>query len=263
MEYQNFNQPANSPTGGNKGTSVIASVVIAIAILGAAAAIALGLANFRSGTTHTITATGSASKDFESDLIVWEGSYSAYAYTSKDAYEEIKNDKSVVSNYLKNNNISDDEISFSAVSIRQRTRDIYDDNGNYTGSIFDGYDLSQTVTVTSEDLDKVELISTDVSSLLDSGIEFESQAPSYYYTELDAIKFELIDEASKNSKQRIDIIASNAGASIGKLSNSTLGVFQITATNSGTGDYSYDGYFDTSSRFKTATITVKLEYTLK
>ncbi|XME03844.1 SIMPL domain-containing protein [Lachnospiraceae bacterium C1.1] len=253
----------NNNSNGAKGRSVAASVIIAIAILGSAAALAFGLTNFRSATSHTISATGSASKDFESNLIVWNGSYSAYAYTSEAAYDVIKKDKSIVEKYLKNNGLTDDEISFSAVSIQQRSRDTYDGQGNYTGSVFDGYDLSQSVTITSSNLDQVELISTDVSSLLDSGIEFESNAPEYYYTNLDELKFELIDEASKNSKQRIDIIAKNAGANIGKLANSSLGVFQITAANSGTSDYTYDGYFDTSSRYKTATITVRLEYSLK
>jgi hypothetical protein len=58
-------------------------------------------------------------------------------------------------------------------------------------------------------------------------------------------------------------MAQNSGARIGKLRNSSLGVFQITAKNSGTGSYSYDGAFDTSSRSKTASITVRLEYDLK
>ncbi len=258
----NFPREPRPPKGGN-GKSIVASIVIAIAIIVSAVAVSFGLANFRSSTSHVIGATGSASKDFESDLIVWNGSYSAYSYTSKDAYEIIKRDKSIVEKYLKNNGLKDDEIAFSAVSIKQRTRDTYDDQGNYTGSVFDGYNLSQRVTVTSKNLDQVELISTDVSSLLDSGIEFESEAPEYYYTELNEIKFDLIDDASKNAKQRIDIIANNAGAKVGKLTNSSLGVFQITAANSGTGDYSYDGYFDTSSRIKTATITVRLEYSLK
>ena len=58
-------------------------------------------------------------------------------------------------------------------------------------------------------------------------------------------------------------MAKQSGAKLGKLRNSSLGVFQITATNSGTSSYSYDGAFDTSARNKTATITVKLEYDLK
>ncbi len=65
------------------------------------------------------------------------------------------------------------------------------------------------------------------------------------------------------TSSNLDNVEKNTGASLGKLKNSNLGVFQITAKNSGTSSYSYDGAFDTSSRHKTATITVKLEYDIK
>ena len=107
------------------------------------------------------------------------------------------------------------------------------------------------------------MISRDISSLLDDGIELTSGSPEYYYSDLDALKLDLIDKASENARDRIEIIAKNADADLGKLKNSSLGVFQITAKNSGTGSYSYDGAFDSSSRYKTATITVRLEYDLK
>ena len=58
-------------------------------------------------------------------------------------------------------------------------------------------------------------------------------------------------------------MADQSGAKVGKLRNSNLGVFQITAQNSGTSFYSYDGYLDTTSRYKTASITVRLEYNVK
>ena len=98
---------------------------------------------------------------------------------------------------------------------------------------------------------------------MDKGVELTSDYPEYYYSDLDALKLDLIDKASVNAKDRIDIVAENSGAKLGKLKNSSLGVFQITAKNSGTSSYSYDGAFDTSSRYKTATITVRLEYDLK
>lgn len=161
------------------------------------------------------------------------------------------------------NNVSEDEIVFSSVDISRTYRDIYDANGNYTGSEPDGYQLTQSVTVSSGNLDNVEKISRDISTLLDKGVELTSDYPEYYYSDLDALKLDLIDKASVNAKDRIDIVAENSGAKLGKLKNSSLGVFQITAKNSGTSSYSYDGAFDTSSRYKTATITVRLEYDLK
>ena len=74
------------------------------------------------------------------------------------------------------------------------------------------------------------------------------------------MKLDLIQKATDNARQRIDILVDGTGCRRGRLLTATLGVFQITATNSGSGEYSYDGAFDTKSRHKTAMITVRLNY---
>ena len=58
-------------------------------------------------------------------------------------------------------------------------------------------------------------------------------------------------------------MAAGSGCRTGQLLSANLGVFQITAKNSGAGEYSYDGAFDTSSRYKTAMITVRLNYAVE
>ncbi len=247
----------------NKKGSLISTIIIGVCIVMSCVSLAFGLSHFRSESSHVITATGSASVDFEADIIIWRGSFTAVAYTSQEAYEKIKKDADYVKKYLIENNIAESEIVFDSVDIGRTYRDIYDDNGNYKGSELEGYQLTQRVTVTSSNLDNVEKISRDISRLLDQDVELTSESPEYYYSNLDALKLDLIDKASQNAKERIDIIARNSQAKLGKLKNSSLGVFQITAKNSGTSSYSYDGAFDTSSRNKTATITVRLEYDLK
>lgn len=246
-----------------KKNNWISALIIGVCVVISCIALAIGLAHFRSGSQHTISATGSASVDFDADLIIWRGSFSATAFSSKDAYTQIKGNASEVKNYLLDNGITEDEIVFNSVDIRRTYRDIYDDSGNFVGSEPEGYELTQTVTITSQNMDNVEKISRDISTLLDKGVEFTSESPEYYYSDLDALKLDLIDKATQNAKDRIDIMAKNSGAHVGKLKNSDLGVFQITAQNSGTRSYSYDGAFDTSSRHKTATITAHLEYDLK
>lgn len=246
-----------------KKNSWLSALIIGLSVVISCLAIAYGLAHFRSESTHVITATGSASVDFDADIIIWRGSFSSVAYTSEAAYDKIKTDANIVKTYLLDNGVTEDEVVFDSVDIGRTYRDIYDVNGNYAGSEPDGYSLSQSVTITSNNMDTVERISREISTLLDKGVELSSNSPEYYYSDLDALKLDLIDKASINAKERIDIVAKNSGASIGKLKNSSLGVFQITAKNTGTASYSYDGAFDTSSRHKTATITVRLEYDLK
>ena len=226
--------------------------------------LAVGILNFKkTGTGSGVTATGSASCDFESDLIVWRGNYSAYGITTADAYGVIKQDAEVIKNYLLKNGITEDEMVFSSVDISQNYNAQYNMDGEYIGDVPEGFNLSQEVSITSTDVDKVEKISRDISALIESGVEFTSNSPEYYYTKLDELKLQLIVQATANAKQRIDIITAGSGAKTGDLLSANLGVFQITAQNSASDEYSYGGTLDTTSRNKTATITVKLSYTTK
>ncbi len=243
--------------------SIISAAIFGVCIVLAAFFVGWGLTNFRSGIEHSISATGSASINFESDLIVWRGYFTAHADTSEDAYRQLQSDAEAVRTFLQENGIAESDVAFSSVNINHVIRDVYDENGNYRGCEYDGYDLSQSVTVTSSNLDDVERVSTNISSLLSSGIQFTSDSPEYYYTKIDDVKLDLIEKATENSRQRVDLIAEKSGAKLGSLSNSHLGVFQITAMNTGASSYSYDGCLDTTSRMKTATITVKLTYDLK
>ena len=219
--------------------------------------------DYKKGVGSVISATGSAEIDLESDLIVWRGIFKASADTSKDAYDKIKLDADKAKTFLLDHGINANEMIFDSVNINEKTENIYDDNGRYAGERFIGYELSQKVTVSSKDIIKVEKVSRDISSLLEDNVEFTSYSPEYYVSTLADKKLELIKLATANAKERIDIMANEANANVGKLKNSKLGVFQIVAKNSGTSAYSYDGYLDTSSKDKVASITVRLEYAIK
>lgn len=60
---------------------------------------------------------------------------------------------------------------------------------------------------------------------------------------------------------RAQTIAENAKSSVGRLSNANMGIFQITGQNSNE-NYSWGGSFNPKSKYKTASITVKLEFDL-
>ena len=243
--------------------TLVCVFIIAAAVVACTVIFTNGLVEYKNDRAGGLSATGSASVDFESDLVIWRGSFNTHNYTTEAAFRQIKKDAASVKKYLTDNGIDESEIVLSSISVSQREKDVYSDDGEYRYSEFDGYDLTQQITVTSNDLDKVEKVSRDITDLLESGIEFYSDSPEYYCTTLDDVKLDLIGKATENARDRINIIANGSGAKLGKLVNSSLGVFQITAINSGTQDYSYDGAFDTGSRWKTASITVKLEYELR
>ncbi len=244
-----------------KNMPVLVALIAAAAAMVCTAIFTNGLVSFKkSGAGDGLTATGSASCDFESDLVVWRGGFSASGTTTEEAYRIIKDDAEELKAYLFENGVTEEELVFNSVDTSPTYQTRYDEYGNYLEEYQAGYELSQTLTVTSSDIDKVELISRDITKLIESGVQFTSYSPEYYCTKLDEVKLDLIQKATENAKQRIDIMAEGTGGRPGKLLTASLGVFQITAKNSGTGEYSYSGAFDTSSRYKTATITVRLNY---
>jgi hypothetical protein len=234
------------------------SLIVALAIVLTAVILANAFRQRNRGA-DTIAVTGLGSKDFVSDLIVWKGSFLRRNVVLKDAYAELDQDRESISKYLISKGIKTENIIFSAVDIEKEFQDILDANGNKTRSVFSGYKLLQYVQIESGEVDRVEGISRQVTELINSGIEFYSTEPQYYYTKLAELKVEMIAAATKDAANRAKKIADNAGAGVGRLKKADMGVFQIVAQNSSE-DYSWGGSFNTASKRKTATITVKLEY---
>ncbi|MBK7764043.1 MAG: SIMPL domain-containing protein [Bacteroidetes bacterium] len=236
----------------------IPTLIIATVILMTAFIFSRAFIN-RNKTNNSITVTGLASKDFVSDLIVWNGSFTRKSFNLKDAYAELDKDRESIKSYLVTNGIQANAIVFFAVEIEKEFDDVYDAEGNKIRSEFTGFKLKQSLQIESKEVDKVEGISRKVSELINSGIEFYSNNPQYYYTKLAELKIEMIAAATKDANTRAKSIAENAGSNVGRLKNADMGVFQIVAQNSSE-EYSWGGSFNTASKRKTAAITVKLDY---
>lgn len=234
------------------------SIIIAVAIITAGFFLAKGYEN-RGKVTDSVSVTGLGEKDFTSDLIVWGGSYSKKNLDLKLAYTELNKDQRAILKYMLSRGVKRDEIVFQAVDIQKEFYTEYDENGRERNSVFSGYNLTQNLKIQSKNVDLVEQISREVTELIDLGIEFNSFAPEYYYTQLASLKLKMIEAATADAKERAEKIAENAGSSLGELKDAEMGVFQITGQNT-TEDYSWGGSFNTSSKKKTANITIRLKY---
>ncbi|WP_124641595.1 MULTISPECIES: SIMPL domain-containing protein [Amniculibacterium] len=207
---------------------------------------------------NTISVTGLGSKKFTSDLITWNGNFSRNSFELKEAYAQLANDKKIIENYLISKGIAKQDLVFSAVDIQKQYTYSNDSSGN-SHQNFAGYLLSQKVSIESKEVTKIENLSRNITEIINLGIEFTSSPPSYFYTKLADVKLAMIADATKDAKERAEKIANNAGSDLGNLKKATMGVIQITAPNSNE-DYSYGGTFNTNSKEKEASITIKLEY---
>jgi hypothetical protein len=238
--------------------SHIHSIIIAIATVLSALLLSNSIMNRNRGN-DSISVTGMGSRNFTSDLIVWSGTFGKKSEDLKAAYAGLDSDREKIRAYLTGKGIPQNNLVFSAVEISREFDDIYDGSGMKTKSTFTGYRLTQSVQIESGEVDKIENISREVSELINAGVEFYSNQPQYYYTKLADLKIEMIAQATRDARERARKMAENAGSDLGVLKNANMGVFQITAQNSSE-DFSWGGSFNTTSKRKTATITVKLEF---
>ena len=216
----------------------------------------------RTQTKGKIQVTGLGTKDFISDLIVWDGQFIVINPELENAYDMLKHNKKIVKAYLQEKGISEDEIVFNAVELTKQTKSKYTENGKYIGDEFVGYLLRQPVTIESKQVEKMEKVSREITELLNKGVVFYSEPPRYYYTKLKDLKIEMISKATEDAHLRAEKIAKFSGCELGALKSAKMGVFQITGQNSKE-DYSWGGTFNTSSKAKTASITMKLIYQIK
>jgi hypothetical protein len=214
---------------------------------------------FRSA--EEISVVGLAEVDFTSDLIVWQGSFQRKSMDLREAYSMLKSDEKAIRAYFSGKNVPDSAMVFSAVGIEKEFNQIMDSRGNSITE-FSGYRLTQRVKIQSKDLDRIEAVSREVTELIQTGIEFQSEEPLYFYTGLSSLKMDLLAKASADAKQRAETIATSVDSRLDRLKKADMGVFQITGKNSDE-DYSYGGAFNTRDKFKTASITIRMDYRLK
>lgn len=239
----------------------LTAIIFGLAIIVAAIVLGNAYAN-RNKLDGKIQVTGLGKADFSSDLIVWEGRFGAQDKNLQQAYLTLEKNKQIVKEYLTNKGIEENSIVFSAVNTDERTKQLYSSSGDYMGQEFIGYELMQSIQIESTEVDKIERLSREITELLNQGVQFYSDAPRYYYTKLADLKIEMISKATEDARLRAEKISEFSGGRLGELESAKMGVFQITGQNSKE-DYSWGGTFNTSSREKTASITMKLVYKVK
>jgi hypothetical protein len=163
------------------------ALAISVAIVAAAAIFGSAWSAGRA-KSEVIAVTGLAQQDFVSDLIVWRASYGRQGATVAEAYAQLRSDAQQVQNFLVQRGIPQTEIVISAVAIAPEYREVQ--LGDRVETVFDGYKLTQNVSVESKRVDKVEQLSREISQLIDAGIILNSQQPQYYYTKLAELKLE-------------------------------------------------------------------------
>jgi len=197
---------------------------------------------------RVIEVTGSAKKQIVSDQIEWSAFIETTNMDRTQAYRDLRGHVETALKYLADEKVKSEEIRASSASIQEMF------NTEYLGvaderverQVFAGYKASQTISVRSSDVARIERISREVTQLLERGVPISSQPPSYFYTKLGELKITMLAEASKDARNRAaNIVKEAGGAQLGKLRTADMGIINVNPANAT--ETSWDGNNDTTS----------------
>jgi uncharacterized protein len=241
----------------NRTGLFLLGISLAIGIIISSVIIALTLQSIKM-SDKSITVKGYAEKNIKSDLGIWTGSLSARSGNLTEAYNKLERDLDKFVSYLRSKGIQSDRITVSSINTVKNFRLTPD--GMSTG-IVDGFELIQNVTVNSADVNLINQISGEATSLIKDGMEIISNPPQFYYTKINDLKIEMLGEAAKDAKQRAEQLAKRSGSEVGSLKSANQGVFQITPPfSTEISDY---GEYDLSTIQKTIKSVATIEFTIK
>ena len=208
----------------NRNHLIAPALIIGLAAVVATFIIAITAANIKNND-QSITTTGSAKQVIVSDLGILHGTISVQASSPKEAYQQLQTEKPIVLNYLKGKGFSEDSIEFQTSNTYANYQ--YNQNGQQIG--ISSYTTSQSIRVSSTDVNKIKDVSLDISSLVEQGVNFMVNSPEYYYTKLGDIKIEIQAEAAKDAMTRGERIAAATGRKLGALRRARMGVNDVSS----------------------------------
>ncbi len=205
-----------------------------------------------------IAVTGSAYEVVTSDSATLRLDLSTRNASKAAAYTALKNQIPLVKSYLLENGVKESEITVSAPTNYITNK--YTPSGNMTNEIA-YYNFNQIISIKSDDIEKIKKLSIDAQSLVDKGININTNTPEYNYSKLADLKIKLLGEATKDAKVRATQMLKATNNRPGKIKSVKMGVFQITSPTSN--DVSDWGINDTSTVEKKVTAVANVVFAVK
>jgi hypothetical protein len=206
-------------------------------ILGGALFLGLTLLGFQLGKAlidfkqleRSVTVKGLSERDYPADVVIWPIQFTEANNDLPELYQAIENNGKKVREFLQQRGIQQDEITFNAPAIIDKSAQQY---GGGPRAEF-RYTATQTVTVYSQNIEAVRQAMPAVAELGKQGLVLTGEnymaQTEYLFTRLNEVKPEMIEEATENAREVAEKFAQDSDSDLGKIRKASQGQFSITA----------------------------------
>ena len=184
----------------------------------------LGVGQMRAGDRH-VTVKGLAERELPANLAIWPLVYNTTGDDLAQLYARLDRDAEIISAFLLARGFSADEISRSAPRVSD-----FEAQGYGNNRPIHRYGVEGTVMLRTGKVEEVKAAMQASAELVKDGItlirSYEA-SPLFLFTELNAIKPEMIADATRDARRAAEQFAEDSGSAVGGIRSAQQGFFSI------------------------------------
>ena len=204
---------------------LLQAAILAVSIAFLGLCIKWGIDDF-ANKDRNVTVKGLAEKEVEADKVTWPIPTKELGNDLPELYQRINTTTAKVKAFLKQHGIKDDEINVNAPVVIDLNADQYSNNNRGFR-----YNITSTITVTSQNVKLVRSIMAKQGELLKQGVAvldggYENRI-TYEYVGFKKMKPQMMQEAIKNAEATAQEFATNSNSKLNKITKADQGHFSI------------------------------------
>jgi hypothetical protein len=210
------------------------------------------------GADRYVTVKGVAEREAVADLAVWPLRIVAASDDLSRANNELQTSVGRIKRFLARHGVDTTQITLQDFAVRDKQAQEY--GGQIGGP---RYLITQTVLVRSTQPAVVAAASQKVAELVNEGVvlssgeQYGNGGPTFVFTGLNALKPEMIAQATARAREAAQQFAEDAGSSLGGIRQANQGYFEILPRDQAS------GIGEASQVQKTIRVVATVEYLLK
>jgi hypothetical protein len=217
-------------------TTLVAAILVAVGLAAAGKFVGDGFRMGRAADRY-VTVKGLAERTVTADLAVWPIRVTATGNDLGAVQSTVDQSVDSLTVFLVGEGLPKEALERGRVEVNDLMASPYRPEGADKAR----YIIAQTVTVRTEEVDKVRTASARTGELVKLGVVFgDTGGPVYAFTGLNGIKPEMIAEATKAARAGAEQFAADSGSSVGAIRQANQGVFTIGGRE-GVGERGADG----------------------
>ena len=240
---------------------IIFGIILALGLIAAAFVLGTQFKNLKQ--SGTITVKGLAEAPYKANLAQIQMGVSAWGQDYAGALANGKNDFKALQQFVASKGFSISSQNVTPISVEPYNEDYVDEQGQ-TRTRQNGYKATQTLSISSQELNKITNMLAQVQNYRISHESVTFEKPQYLLNDLEKIKHDLIAKATDDANKRAEEFAKTGHAEVGVMRSASQGSFNILdAHNPDTDDSDYGGTYDKDGVDKLVRLVVTIDYAIE